>query len=412
MERIEIYNSESLIVGEYTKDLFKNTIPFSGQAILLFEDSEEVDFQNWTGSADLEDVPVIKSGVEYTVSGIVVSTLDSKGNSNLLNLKTCDQITLFVGQDQIHLPLDTSTRYVWTNYAYYDVLGDRGTPGKKVKFSQDITASFQKVSIGDRTYKFVDYECLLGDQEEGSQLTLYPVFGLKYENSDYNPLLNNVTGSVLNKYVRDVEVIRKYVPGQVVPASLDIPTTPAAIPDSFYTSIQNISGRFLGSKNSTYTNYIGDKIAFSRRNLEVFEKPSTARYRDLSFFNLQGFTGSVFPGGTTDEAIKSLTKSEMILDLLSYSVTASYLAKNTADTGSLYSEQIFVPHMISTKFEKDDLGETVVVESNLPRGGTILYRTPKERLTNVRVYSPDLGAVMSTDDYGIVTKITTIQVAD
>lgn len=46
----------------------------------------------------------------------------------------------------------------------------------------------------------------------------------------------------------------------------------ACIPDSFYTSIANISGRWLGTKNAEYHTYLGKKLEFTEKNIEECEQ--------------------------------------------------------------------------------------------------------------------------------------------
>lgn len=401
----------TLETSSYSQEYFKATAPNAGQIMLLFDSSSvkpgEILSSSFWESKNISDQNVIGTGSLGKLKAVTISIVDRNGHPNTINLRVCKQVRVYTAQGTLNLLLNEESRRVYNNYAYFEVLPESSF----IPFG-DISASFQKVGVGDPengNFKFVDYECNIGGSEVGSVTTLYPVFGLAYENSDFNPVLNNVTGSVANSYTKYVEVSRQVVSGSSRYLSyVEVTASAADIPDSFFTSLQNISGRSLGAKNGYYTHYLGNKEHFSNVNIDVYstqQSGSPTRQKDLPFYCLQGFTGSIFPGGTEDEAIKAVNKSEMELEILSYSTTAStIISGNNPFT-------VHVGHLTVPVFS----GSVVVSENNLPGQGSILYRNgakQQERLPSVRVYSPDLGAALTTDDYGIVIDVTPIQVAD
>ena len=87
-----------------------------------------------------------------------------------------------------------------------------------------------------------------------------------FDNSPFNPIINNVTGSEKNTYVKEVE----YQDGIEIPSNLEAiindTALPAPVNDSFYTTKANIIPRYLGSKlqSADYNNYTpsGSEITF------------------------------------------------------------------------------------------------------------------------------------------------------
>lgn len=397
----------TLVTESYNKDMIYGTVPQPGQVLLLFSGSEDIPLDSdslWdsTDSSEFQTATVMEKGKTYTIQGVTISTFDESGNDDNLSLRVCtEMIVHFRGQDSLHLNL--TSRMVSPSYAVYEV-----SPEVKFVPAEDIKATFQRIPLdGDNIWRFVGYECTIADG--GVNVTIAPTFRLSFENSDFNPVFNNVTGSVENTYARIVEVSRdinltssrKYYSKEKL-------TVPANIPDSFYTSLQNISGRILGAKNGFGIPYIGSKGKyFNDMVLQFSSSKGEVLRRDAPFYSVQGFTGSVFPEGTTDEALRSISKSEMILENLVYTTTASLQRREGKD----YCLE--VPNLSYTVDSQDGTGSTTLL-SSLPRVGTILYREGKnmERLTKVIVYSPDLGAALTTDDYGVVSSISQIQVAN
>lgn len=427
-----------LITEQYSVDTFKRTAPGYGQILLLFQESEDVQLEDgsrWEGEGNIQTMKGIafKAGKQYPLEAMTIRCQDMNGNANGINLRVCNQITIILGGTEIHCVI--GNRFVQTSYAFLETYENASLSSPKmVEFDRDVEATFYRVKVGNEVYKFVDYECNLGDSEEGNIILLYPTFGLAYENSDFNPTFNNVTNNSKNSYTRNLETHRISSTATHYSRSVDRPTTLAEIADSFYTSIQNISGRFLGSKNNLITTYIGDKGKYSKVNLtasmldyrnEVGEivHNDQIRRRDLPYFHLQGFTGSIYPVGTEDAALKSMNVSEMVLEILHYTSTASYTgsAENYSDQMFVNRSRVAVPHVTHTELYVGSVppsggytgsrSDVWIVENNLPQIGSILYRINGsiERLPNVKVYSPDLGAALKTDDYGIVSDILAVQ---
>lgn len=414
---------EKLIVEEYSREIFRSISPEKGQALLLFRESEQLDLgKDWPEGESSYTGVVFEKGKEYTVEGIMIRCQDLGGTSERVNLRVCNSISFYFNEEEIICPV--GNKVITNSYAYFDVLDQvGGTIGRKITFEKDVFATFYRVPTGNKIYRFVDYECVLGDDEAGNVTVLYPTFGLAYENSDYNPVFNNVTGSVLNTYAKEVEVFRKQETGGSYKShysySREMLTVPAEIPDSFYTSLQVLSGRILGAKNGLVGHYIGHKSAYSTENLNAAktteEDTGKVREKDLPFFILQGFTGSVYPAGTRDDALEVVNLNEMILENLLYTPTASYAGvERTSSMMFTDRARIDVPHLTHTEYKNRRAGLTFtgsrnyeIVEDNLPRYGTILYRVSSsvERLPNVKVYVPDLGAALKTDDYGIVVDV-------
>lgn len=413
-------------IQPYGRDAFRITPPGYGKVSLLFRVGEWNDLDSgvvWVkdgeeGNRYYAEGVAFKAGKEYILEAITIGCQDREGTNISSTLRVCNQVSIYFGDEELTCTL--KNRIVESTYAYFEVYEDsvQTVPGKKVIFKKDVPVTYYKVDDGEQKHIFVEYQCGLGDKE-GSIIMLYPTLGLAYENSDYNPLLSNVTSSVLSSFTRNVETSRITYSGSNGKAgthysySYDRVTTPAEMVDSFYTSLQNISGRYLGAKNGLKTGYRGFKWEYSNENLSASmdearyaEGDTKVRKRDLPFFHVQGFTGSIYPVGTEDAALKTISVSEMVLEKLYYTTTASFLGKTV--TGSLDVDRSRVDQSHVTQTE---VSAGVVRENNLPRVGTILYRIENsvERLTNVKIYSPDLGAALKTDGYGIVTDILSIQ---
>ena len=90
-------------------------------------------------------------------------------------------------------------------------------------------------------------------QPTGSQDSQYlnfnpqiPPFN-EFYNTPFNPLINNVTGSVENTYLQVVEYDNGPIPSNLEPI-ISSSALKAQIPDSFYTQKSSITPRYLGSK--------------------------------------------------------------------------------------------------------------------------------------------------------------------
>lgn len=399
----------NLVSSSLTEGMFRRITPESGQILLLFDKSavEDISDQSiWTdpASASQESVRIFNTGDLYEIVAVAISTTSKNGLPNELALKTCTQIKISMREGIVGLTLDTSTRFVYSNFVAFSV--DR-TKDRYFIPKDQINMNVEKVGgFEPGEYRFTDYSCSLGDLENGSVTLIYPVVNSTYQNSDYNPALNNVTGSVLNSYTRNVEITREHLSsGSIHYSSVEKVTVPSELPDSFYTSIQNISGRIIGSKNGRLVDYTGNKGAFTAKTVQTYninynDVGSNIPYQSMEvdppFFAVHSFSGSIFPAGTTNDAIASLTKSELEIEQLNYTTRGERKDRN----GKFYT--IDVPRLT--------LSSTTGSHVDLPRTHSILYRkdSPTERIASKRVYSTDLKSILDTDKYGIVIRIVPI----
>lgn len=325
-----------------------------------------------------------------SLAGITINNTDTNGASNLTNFKLCKRLVFAakMGDREQQYVLDILDKQFFPNYTYFKVsasIDPENLTGISVFFKSTIDS-------GSSEEIYNDYECT--GSGDISSVGISPYFSAE-EASNFNPILNNVTGSVASTRTKRVEII--HTTGS---EERQQTTVFATIPDSFYTKIANISGRYLGSKNSQITDYIGCKEDFTERNLNVLRE-STVDYpsgsvietgKNRAFFEASHFTGSVYLSGSLDEAIAAVGLSNMQLTILGFTQGLYYSASSF--TGSAGGEVI------------SGSRQSVIIPKlgTLPGLGDILYSDTElgYRLTEARIYSPDLNQILVTDTKGHV----------
>lgn len=265
--------------------------------------------ENWTASASPLTGAYLK--------GITVSVLPSgsEATSATEALKICTRLgmDLQVGSGSTErLVLDIISKQIEDGYIYFEVDQALETP---------ISSVPTYFLYSGNNYTGYVYN----NTGETLTVSLYP-YTPPVESEEYNPIYNNVNNNRVGTIARNVEVfeIKNLLIGNISGAnaiydgvdsdwsssglnpeyilnidgmnnaswslnpdpniianagnvagiyryipliSLDKVTGMASIPDSFYTSIANISGRFLGTKNAEYHTYTGQKQVFTNKNI-------------------------------------------------------------------------------------------------------------------------------------------------
>jgi hypothetical protein len=170
-------------------------------------------------------------GGESAIRYVVISNISNNGediSAALSNLELGDKISFT---------------------AYGDVVG-----GATYNFNFTIT-SIQALNGG---YKFGYFGYAYDSSVDGNPigtnelLTLTPFINIaNFNNSDYNPLINNSEVNRLSQFIQQVD----YTTDQLVPVNfaqiISGSAFPASIPDSNYTMRKHIYPRYVGSKNTT-----------------------------------------------------------------------------------------------------------------------------------------------------------------
>lgn len=151
------------------------------------------------------------------VIGLTVSTTDCKLNNYQSSLSQLTTITVDGLNNNEPIQINSITSK--PQYYYYEV----------EPFS--IVSSFD----GD--------ECLV---------TNFTPFleAIGFDNSDFNVLFNNASSSRASAYIQDVDRDRDAIKPTNIENILNNTALRATVPDSYYTSLAHISGRYIGSKTS------------------------------------------------------------------------------------------------------------------------------------------------------------------
>lgn len=446
-----------MYLDQYTENIFIETPPESGITEILVSGTLSP-FATWNSGSEKWDYdtgswnwgnPVSGNlSASSSIIGVKISNIDKSGKNNLNSFKLCKDIafTVQIGDQNVTVLSNILDKKCFSAYTWF-----------KVNFSLD--SEIRNINI---TFKsgsddiFLGYDCgeivpiLVSVNPRWTRETL----------TVFNPIINNVADSVKNSVTRLVELgtvdyltgqtpeyiwdaeaasgspeydsssisgsglngkdanpeddIAQYPPNGIFKKAFggsafdgalrlyhitqNTVTVPASIPDSFYTSVANISGRFLGAKNAYSTRYTGYKQRFTNDNLSIASASSQdctgsislpnsganiiITGQDRPFFTLQTFSGSVFPSDADVTAIESMSLSDMVIEPLKFAAGA-FLA-DLADSGSAIK---------------------VKAAGNLPGFGDILYSSDGTyRLTNRYVYVPDLNKTFYTNNYGHISQ--------
>lgn len=211
---------------------------------------------------------------------------------------------------------------------------------------------------------------------EDSDFAFVPYVTTAFNNSDYNPLINNSEGSKLNDIVQVVDRFASQGTPTNLDAILALTAEQAEIQNCAYTKVGIINARYTGTKETaakTITEYNKEKFttAVSGSSL-VGNEPA------LGF---KSFEGSLHPTDATDAPIRSAAERET---LTIYFNTA--LRFTTPPSGSSKVATWNYP--------------------NFPDTGNILYQSDgnkMKRIVNQRVYSTANDTIYDIDETGLVT---------
>ena len=310
-----------------TDSLFQTSAPEQAGSInLLFSGTIDplsigADFTanppTWdTGSWNWGDASVgrLSDGV---LKGIVLTNYDLNGSNNLTAFKSCTELSFLLdtGDSSEELVVPVLDKVYYPTYTYFKVDLEVGRLNCNVYFYKD------------NSDNFLGYSCT-GFNGNPIVLSIYPNIS-EYEVeevSSVDPLINNAVQSRLNSSTQKVEVIRNrrvwtgqlgrsiydgedvnaHAPwdailnggnrnaaapytviananGAGVPYYVleDSCTGLAEIPDSFYTRYGEISGKFIGSKQSLVKWFTSSKEGYTEDNLEIVSGSATELIRSV-----------------------------------------------------------------------------------------------------------------------------------
>lgn len=194
--------------------------------------------------------------------GVAVNNVDASGVDNRANFKLCTNLVLTLdfnsrGGTQQQVFLDVLDKAVTANYTYFKVNAD-------LDVFRNCLVAFTTASLGGSDV-YLGYICS-SSRDVSVGLSPY-ISGV--DSSDYNPTVNNIMTNIQSTFAFRVEPT--YTSSAYVPYSvyLDTCTVLTNVPDSFFTSVANGSGRWYGSKNSEYSSWEENKQDFTTKNLNL-----------------------------------------------------------------------------------------------------------------------------------------------
>lgn len=384
---------------EYTETDFRNDSVDSGEAELLISGSSVLQFTSGSNPA-ASSWPYLESSDmvwnketsgdigEGYIEGIKISFKDQQGNDIRRSYQICDSILLEIstGDSMQRLELDVLDRSMEEGHVYFRV-------HYPLAAIQGAFITFRSTGEGSEA-EYDGYECHANYSADGSKMftsiTVTPQFS-RITNTVFDPEENNVTGSVENTYATE--------PGT---------DTRVEIPDSFYTALSNVSGRFLGSKtgyetcsasNSSsavsafITNYTGNKAELSNNVLRLVESHRAEHISgsqlpddvvvlgtDPAFFTVREIEGSIL----NEETEKVPNVSEMTFETLKFTVGPLYKTGSIGESGSYI--RTYNPTVPA-----------------VPGKGSVLYKSDlKHRVVSSRVFLKDTETLLTTNEYGYV----------
>ena len=400
------------------------------------------EWDNYTGSAwkhnqvddtgEWTSLPFSSSGTLLggaRIKGVAISPYTSgTGEKELYILEHCTDLktTIQIGDQTEKLNLKILSRQMQGGFMYFEV--DDALLPASLQAAVDV---YFKYSGSD--YK--GYTCYSGSGQD-IILNMYP-FVPPVESEEYNPIINNVISNVEGTTARlvepfdlrnvligseeDAETIYDgwYAPWtssveysqsldgsssygtrptlggkianaggalgiyQVLPTVyLERATGWAFIPDSFYTSIANSSGRWLGTKNAEYHIYLGDKLKFTAENIDECKKDIQQNADKGNYLVSQGspfilqsedtgsismdITGTIQGVALRSSSIKGELEGEIHGEISGY-VTDIKLTKNEV---TYYSSSVEIPNLeIYTGNKVGIQGKGTILNNNWERTG-------------------------------------------
>lgn len=218
---------------------------------------------SWTGSMDGAEPNTGSLETGSYLVGLAVSAYVSGSGDKAVNaLQRSERLKMSVamGDTSQDLDLVVQSRELRDGFIYIQV--------EPVALSKVLFDLYFKYDTGGN-YK--GYTCYpTGGIETQTIISLYP-YTPPVESEEYNPILNNAIEDTEGTIARLVEPFEETVTGLGV-VRFEKATTHAEIPDSFYTSLPNISGRWLGTKNAEFHIYLGEKLKFIEENIKECEQ--------------------------------------------------------------------------------------------------------------------------------------------
>lgn len=210
---------------------------------------------------------------------------------------------------------------------------------------------------------------------EDSDFAFVPYVTTAFNNSDYNPLINNSEGSKLNDIVQVVDRFASQGTPTNLQAILATKAEPAEIQNCAYTKTGIINARYTGTKETnakTITEYNKERFTsgVTRTGL-VGNEPA------LGF---KSFEGSLHPVDATDAPIRDAAERETL------TVYFNTALRYSTPSGSAKVSTWNYP--------------------NFPDAGNILYQSEgnkMKRIVNQRVYSTANDTIYDIDETGLVT---------
>lgn len=413
----------------YSEDIFKVEKLEDGEMRILFSGSlvpnslnpGSWDEEEWEWNPNFTEAGVA-DGSFLKVIGVSISTTPLGSKKNILNsLKVCEKLTftfrLGDSERTVFANVKKEDKSYYDGYVYFklDTNNDIHIPGPisniEILFSKK-SEIIETDGQEEVVETFLDAKCT----SDPTVLSVDP-FDNPVVNSNFNPIINNVTDNVKSSWAKKVES----VPTLAFPYDSDAemvsqyqPTDSASIVDSFFTEMSNIAGRYLGSKNSQETVYLGNKEKYTQENLKIFEdsiqewlqnnnqpypRPDSGSIielgKDRSFFEVVSFTGSVYLSGSVEDAISSIGISNMQLETLAFT-QGPHLA--------VLSTSILTPTDVDPLTNTDSASVYIPRIGTFPELGDIVYNSPlaENRLVESKIYIPDLNKILVTDTKGHV----------
>lgn len=237
-----------------------------------------------------------------------------------------------------------------------------------------------------------------------------PVTRVGYRNSDYNPVINNVSISRLSSTFR---VVDRFLDedGKPVTNQGEILINPR--------SFANVQDFNLARKGSINSKYLGTKLTAigTVKKLDVdgktrivaderkddFAAAYSSSVTTLYGENLPSFSGSSYPipQYTGDEPFKGLRSFKGAIQ--------PYVSDTTAMKGTLLGttelvDIYFEPKIVVNKYQ--EVGDPPVLLSDLPELGSVIFSGNRfDKVVSAKILSIDSGLVYRVNSRGFVDKV-------
>lgn len=136
----------------------------------------------------------------------------------------------------------------------------------------------------------------------------------------------------------------------------------------------------------------GHVLSRGKVELESGARGNLVEGHDRPFFTLQGFSGSVFPIDTTDEAFRNMETTDMVIDRLTFTSGMALVGYSSGSFG-VVKEQEYVKNTLS-----------------LPQIGDVVFTGEggKARVVSSKIYCPELHGILTINDKGTVISVDSL----